>query len=491
VRRPMLILLAVAAIAASAFTTPVTLESGPAVLTRDPGPGYFATSNIEWLGNIPVNTDSAGARFLDGYLYITEDRGLTIYDLSDPELPVPAGFHPLPQGPYYTEEDVDTNGEILLIGSYGDLAPNVGPLRTLYVFDVTNKNLPTLIGQVAGADQHTVSCILDCTWAYGSGGNIVDLRDPTSPVLQPTRWTQAPEVQAAGVNSSHDVTEVAPGIVVTSSNPVLVLDAREDPVNPKVVATGSPGDGRFIHGNLWKNGGVDEDGLLVEADDLLLVGGETFSSACGENDGAFMTFDAREVNAETEAIRTALADGEPIPERTAGFSMLDQWRVSGSGLYADGNSPYNQYCAHWFTQHPTWDDGGLLAMGWYEHGVRFLEVASEADADADPDVGFGDITEKGWFVPLGGSTSAAYWVTDEIVYTADYQRGIDILRFTDEPASDELTMVGQAQAVADRDVDPDRFFPWFGVEARLAVLDRTGLETSGGFVGCRIPVTQV
>jgi hypothetical protein len=35
-------------------------------------------------------------------------------------------------------------------------------------------------------------------------------------------------------------------------------------------------------------------------------------------------------------------------------------------------------------------------------------------------------------MPHGGSTGASYWITDEIVYSVDYARGIDILRFTDK-----------------------------------------------------------
>jgi hypothetical protein len=42
----------------------------------------------------------------------------------------------------------------------------------------------------------------------------------------------------------------------------------------------------------------------------------------------------------------------------------------------------------------------------------------------------GKINEIGWFMPWGGSTGAAYWVTNEIVYAVDYSRGIDIIRFT-------------------------------------------------------------
>lgn len=58
-------------------------------------------------------------------------------------------------------------------------------------------------------------------------------------------------------------------------------------------------------------------------------------------------------------------------------------------------------------------------MGWYEHGTRFLDVSSQ-----------GKIKEVGYFLPVGGSTSAAYWLNKEIVYSVDYNRGLDILRFT-------------------------------------------------------------
>ena len=31
---------------------------------------------------------------------------------------------------------------------------------------------------------------------------------------------------------------------------------------------------------------------------------------------------------------------------------------------------------------------------------------------------------------VGGATSGAYWITNRILYAVDYQRGIDILRYT-------------------------------------------------------------
>ncbi len=233
--------LAVAALVAGAQPAVGTEAANPKI-----GPGYIATDNVEWLGNIPFNTDSAGARIVGSHLFVTEDRGLTIYDVSKPEAPAMLSFTPAPQGAYFVEEDVDTNGSIVLIGTYGDLAPSVGPLDRLLVIDVTDKKAPKIVGELQGADSHTVSCVLACSYAYNSDGRIIDLRDPTKPTFTGTKWSDADG--PAGVKGSHDVTEVAPGLVVTSSNPLLYLDARSDPARPTVLGSGSPGDRRFLQG---------------------------------------------------------------------------------------------------------------------------------------------------------------------------------------------------------------------------------------------------
>ena len=106
------------------------------------------------------------------------------------------------------------------------------------------------------------------------------------------------------------------------------------------------------------------------------------------------------------------------PHRGA-LKLIDEYRVTG-GIWTDGGAPVNTACGHWFDPHPDFANGGLVAMAWYEHGVRLLKVTSQ-----------GEIEETGYFVPVDGSTSAAYWVTDDIVYSTDYNaRGIDILHVT-------------------------------------------------------------
>ena len=343
----------------------------------EPGPGYFTSGNVEWITNVPLQNDTSGAELIGNYFYVTTSRGLTIYDISDNLNPQMLSFLPVPQEPTVPEEDVDTNGKILLIGTLG----------TLNVIDVEDKTNPTIIGKLAGADNHTISCILDCTYAYGSEGVIVDLRDPTNPKLV-GNWAKGTPAPGGG----HDITEVAPGRIVTSTSPIMLLDARKDPVHPKVEALGPDTGERYIHGNLWPEQMKDR---------YMLVGGESGPPTCeGPTTGSFMTWDTKGW------------------QQNHTFKLKDEYRVH-QGLPTDGNAPVNQWCAHWFDTNPQYANGGLVAMAYYDHGTRFLNIDKN-----------GKIHEAGWFLPVAAQTSAAYWVTDRILYTVDYQRGFDILRWT-------------------------------------------------------------
>jgi hypothetical protein len=74
---------------------------------------------------------------------------------------------------------------------------------------------------------------------------------------------------------------------------------------------------------------------------------------------------------------------------------------------------------HWFQEHPTFKNGGLVALSEYGNGVRFLQIK--------PD---GKITEQGYFLATGSSSSSPKWAPDgKTVYSMDYHRGIDILRW--------------------------------------------------------------
>ncbi|HEX8001297.1 MAG TPA: hypothetical protein VF519_01225 [Mycobacteriales bacterium] len=358
----------------------------PAATAGPVTPG-FASPNVEWVTNLPLNVDGAGARIVGKHLYAADSRWLTIYDISNPETPVPMSVTPVPEVPYFAQEDLETNGRILVLGQGRDTG---NPTDLLFVFDVTDKRLPKLLATYRGASSHTLSCVLDCKYLYNSNGQIVDLREPASPRVVGD-WRKGIKF----LESAHDLTEVSPGLVVSSSNPVVLLDARKDPAHPKVLAKGTAADGRFVHANLWPNKGADR---------WLLVGGETGSGGCAsEEAGAFMTWDTRGW------------------QRSKEFRMVDEYRPPDS-LPTEGGYPISTYCTHWFTTRPGYRDGGDVAMGWYEHGTRFLNVSRQ-----------GRISERGWFIPAGTTASAAYWVTKDLLYLIDYQRGLDIVRFHDKP----------------------------------------------------------
>ncbi|MDQ3741832.1 MAG: hypothetical protein M3389_12910, partial [Actinomycetota bacterium] len=348
-----------------------------------PSAGGYASDNVEFVKNFPQHTDTAGGRKYGDFFYITTERDLTIYDVSEPADPVEVGHLVLPEfgQPVFTEEDPDTNGRILLVSNGG----------VLIVIDVTDKTAPEVLSTLADADDHTVTCVLDCTWAYGSEGTIVDLRDPAQPVLSPSNW------QTGDIETEHDVTEVSPGILLTSTQPLKLLDARTDPEHPAVLASTPKEEGRFVHANLWPRGGED---------DFLLVGGEAVGPDCSASVSAsFSTWDARGFR-ETGAVR-----------------QIDEFRLT-PGVVSEGRAPESSFCVHWFDEHPYYANGGLVAIGWYEHGTHFLNVARD-----------GTISEVGWFLGGAGQASAAYWIDERTVYVADYLRGLDVLRFTGDIGS--------------------------------------------------------
>ncbi|MEA2432993.1 MAG: hypothetical protein QOG54_450 [Actinomycetota bacterium] len=344
----------------------------------------MASDNVQHVATIPFDAGAAtSARLLGDYLYVAGSKQFSIYDVSDPLNPALQSITPV--GFFFANEDVDTNGKILL------LSDEQGATHSLHVYDVEDKTAPVKVATVANAPDHTFTCVFHCTYAYGARGSIIDLRNPTKAKMV-GNWF--PGMQPG---YGFDVTEVSPGIVLTSSRQMHLLDARKDVLNPEFVASGYTTDDRLIHSNRWPNHGRDR---------FYLVQAETFAETrCDEDSGAFMTWDTRGWR------------------KTRTFEVADEYRAV-NGNFIDGSPPANAAgcTAMWFQEHPDFDDGGLVATAWFEHGARFLRVGHD-----------GKISEVGYFMPVGGSTIATYWITDEIVYAIDLVRGIDILRFTGTP----------------------------------------------------------
>ena len=344
-----------------------------------PTAGGLASDNVSYVSTVPFEAGAAltGARLVGDYLYVAGPRSFSIYDVSDPLSPALASI--TPTGPQFPNEDVDTNGKILLMSNQ-----QVG--AKFQVWNVEDKSAPVLLATMDNLRDHTFTCVLGCKYAYGAGGSIIDLRKPADPRYV-GNWS------IFGPQSGFDTTEISPGMVLTATPSIQLLDGREDPARPVTVAQGINPDNRLIHSLRWPNGGRER---------FFLVQGETpFSQRCEPDSGAFMTWDTKGY------------------KQTHTFRMADEYRVvNGTGV--DGSPPANAAgcTTMWFQEHPDYKNGGLVAAAFFDHGTRFLQVDAK-----------GKISEKGYFLPLGGETIATYWITDEIVYAIDLTRGIDILRF--------------------------------------------------------------
>ncbi|MDT7713891.1 MAG: hypothetical protein QOG46_2813, partial [Pseudonocardiales bacterium] len=385
---------------------------------QSPGGDYISSENVTLLKSIKPAGDGVGARVVGNYLYVTSTKDLEIFDISKPEDPQQVGS--INVHVEFENEEVPTNGKLLGISGQTPTVTGQGvcpsvyptsPSGCLVLYDVRDPAAPKQVSTILDAGDHTSTCVLDCSYFYGSAGSITDAQGVLDGVQAKKigNWQQSPTIpdfngpdkSGKFVNGCHNLTQIRPGVLMAACQPFLILSVRAEDggsiLQPKLIASGSNQDGRFIHGNHWPRAGADR---------IALVGGETnFKPQCGDTNGAFMTFDASHAN----------LDGK--------FSgPLDEYRAK-NGSYLDSNPPTQILgCSvHWFEEHPTFHDGGLVALAAYENGTRFLQIGAD-----------GKITEQGYFVPLGGSTSAPHWAPggSDVVYAVDYERGLDVLKYT-------------------------------------------------------------
>jgi hypothetical protein len=400
----------------------IALLAAPA--NAQEGADYIASENVTLLKSIKQAGDGVGARIVGKYLYVTSTKDLEIYDITKPEDPQLVGS--LNVHIEFENEEVPTNGKVLGISGQtptvtgqGNICPSMYPITSnsgcLVLYDVRNPAAPKEVSTILDAGDHTSTCVLDCTFFYGSAGSITDAQGVLDGVEAKKigNWQAAASVpdfngtkSGKFNNSCHNLTEIQPGVLMAACQPFLILSVRPEDggtiLQPKVLASGKNSDNRFIHGNHWPRAGADK---------FALVGGEhNFQPNCNppveDEIGAFMTFDASHANLDGSF-------GGP----------LDEYRPT-NGAYLDSNPPAQILgCSvHWFDEHPTFKDGGLVALAAYENGTRFLQIGTD-----------GKITEQGYFVPLGGSTSAPHWAPNsDIVYAVDYERGLDVLQYKGE-----------------------------------------------------------
>ena len=400
-----------------------------------PIPGVSVTTdNVTHVGYIPDVGPTVSARVVQvgeqKRLYVSSiGRGLTIYDVTQPEAPELIGA--LPLGGWQNEDmAVSDDGKVTVL-AYGD----ENNYEFNLVIDTSDPTLPEVASRTSGGD-HTAECVTpSCSYLYGSEGNIYDLRNLSSPVTVGSWITMARQQGVPIAGFPHKVVRDASGYVITDSSPRAMFDVT-DPVNPVVVSRNknAPPSAsiQYQHNNLrpraedWVPREEDDLDPALKPGELMLANGETNAvPQCNGTGGPFMTWSMANWDRYRD---TAGAEGQ--------FQLIKTFRPLENGNYMDGNPAVNALgCSgHWFdwTTSRNSQDTYVVAAAWFEHGVRFLEVDAKT----------GDIKEVGFFQPFNGSTGATYWIDDEYVYTTDYVRGIDILRFDHdpltEPSQDEL-----------------------------------------------------
>jgi hypothetical protein len=324
---------------------------------------------------------------------------------------------------------VSQDGSRAIIAADGNLLA-VNPVTVgLHIVDTSDPTNPRWQAWLDGAGQgtnHTAACAdAKCRWIYGNRGAIYHA---------PANAASGDDIRIVGnwfdlderVTSSHALnrstqrdarTGKLRQILISDSTPRLVIDVTR-PGRPKVLATSNPDDheddGLLQHNNVRPNSRKwaprsrgparpDPFGGRLRPGELVIGNSESnLQPQCGDDAGGLTTFSIANFNKGRQ------------------MRKLHTFRPT-NGTWADGNPGMNALgCSgHWFDIR---NGDNLIAASWYEHGVKVIEVL--------PDY---SMREVGFFQAVATEAGSAHWVVaddgTEYIYSTDYARGVDILRF--------------------------------------------------------------
>jgi hypothetical protein len=432
----------------AALAVPTRAAGGPA------GAGARTSPNVTVLGNIPGSY--AGIVFSGHYAFATGwATGLSVFDIANPAAPMPVGALPLP---HFENEDVDLCGTTLLIAN--DRAEeDIGGV--LHVVDISAPATPRLVsslplgltGSGRGPGHIANFVTADCTQAWIDGGDdveVVDLTVPAAPrslgSFKSLASTGPDPAQPAAFEVTHDTEPDGKGMLWSvGGGGIAGYRLTADPLAPELVTSSGPEGTNidfdeatspyndFIMHNSQRSGNT----LLVTEEDYIDTDEDPPGGCNGQ--GKFETW--------------------TTPRGVGSMRPLDTWRTELNS--SDSKAPLTVNCSsHWFDTRRS-----VAAVGWYEQGVRFLDTRNPRD-----------IRQIGYYLPLNGSTWAAYWspTASDIVYTADVYRGIDILRIDRGGPPEGPTVVAPI---------PDE---WFGAPGTTSAV--AGFQPSPTFgYFCAIP----
>jgi hypothetical protein len=394
----LLSLLALAAVVAVAAVIPAAGQGAAAE------PPLATSSNVHIVGHVPGS--AAGMTFKDHYAYVSGWGGLTVLDIAKADSPRVVGALALP---HFENEDVDLCGSTLIV--VNDRATrDIGSV--LYVVSIANRTAPVvsavlplgLTGSGRGSGHIANFVKSDCSQLWIDGGDrveVVDLSVPSAPRSLGKFESEASK--SAAFRVTHDTELDSTGAVWSvGGGGAAGYRLTADPLAPQLLgSTGAAGANPspyndFILHNSQRRGKT----LLITEEDYIDTD-EVPPGGC-RGQGKFETWDLSGL-------------------KTGAITPLDTWETELNGMFTggavDSKAPVTVNCSsHWFDA-----KSNVAAVGWYEQGVRFLSYRNPSE-----------ITQVGYYIPVNGSTWAAYWSpTDpngEIVYTADAYRGVDVLK---------------------------------------------------------------
>ncbi len=412
------------------------------------------SNNVEVVTNFPDSQGISGdfARSTE-HFYVSSLDSITVFDISNPSLPVPTGTLPLSnfenEAVNYGErrQGGEVKEQFLLVGVDLQAAGtdpqhvNPGDGQQVIIVDVSNPQRPFERSEIdpVTSSTHTVSCVrqTQCRFAYSAGNrgtySIFDLRNLDKPVEvdsnkneEGVQGFKSPALEpslrfrnGAGHKWNFDRrghgfhTGAAGTAVFDVSNPTnpRLLTTTNAVANPQTPEQKARGYNDFIHHNSWhphesqfrantaprlSNGNV----LLITEEDYL----ETDCSKAG-------SFQTWKIN----------SFGKPI-------KPLDKVELTDLGGPTDVVKPQDAFCsAHWFDYHQS----GIVAIGYYGGGTRLLDVRDPRNI-------------KSFGYAVGGQTWDSYWVPKRnggvaefgrtnLLYSVDLITGLTVYKVTNLP----------------------------------------------------------
>jgi hypothetical protein len=288
----------------------------------------------------------------------------------------------------------------------------------LGIYDISAPAAPRLLSRLAlphfenedvDVGRDTVVITNDPSFSGVGAIYLIDVSNPSAPSLRSVLNT------TFDTGNGHIANCVADCQYFDTTDPLaprLVLRSDENVTN---TGGGLPGDDGstpldFLHHN-----------SLRITEDVLAVTEEDYAKPTCEGQGSLQTWQITD---------------ERNSDGSQKLKLLDLWTTELNELSSlTGRSPATVNCsAHWFDE-----SGGLLAQGWYDQGVRFLDVSTPTD-----------IRQVGYYATTGTFWAAYFAPTDptqQIVYALDTTSGVDVLRVNRSAAT--RTVAAPAQVLGE------------------------------------------